>query len=171
MFEDTYFQMFSSFVNLSESISIHRLDGSLLTGKEALRYVLNQIHAPCSDALIGVKSGGVDVFRDKYDYVFDRHEQKVSHYFRVLYSIVKFVDVSDVENKHFYVKLLRAQLSGAEADLLMLNYLSRHTTERFNHLVEKYGLLKNIDLDGRVYRALSHEIPPAALGRTRMEKL
>lgn len=42
----------------------------------------------------------------------------VGHYFRNLYNIVKFVDLSDVQDKQFYVNLVRAQLSSDELLLL-----------------------------------------------------
>jgi len=80
---------------------------------------------------------------------------ELGHYFRHLYHIVKFVDnnsyfsLSKKEKylkEYDYIKILRAQLSNSELVLLSLNALSENGT-KFKPLIEKYELLKNINLE------------------------
>lgn len=80
---------------------------------------------------------------------------ELGHYFRHLYHIVKFVDnnsyfsLSKKEKylkEYDYIKISRAQLSNSELVLLSLNALSENGT-KFKPLIEKYELLKNINLE------------------------
>ena len=81
-----------------------------------------------------------------YSVFFLEHEKDVGHYFRSLYNIVKFVDKSDIKDKKIYTNLLRAQLSSNELKLLLYNCLSSLGKEKFKPLVEKYSLLKSVNV-------------------------
>ncbi|WP_196892140.1 putative phage abortive infection protein [Aureivirga marina] len=78
------------------------------------------------------------------------HQLRLSHYFRHLNQTIKFVDkndlLSDIE-KYEYIKLLRAQLSQPELEILLYNSLSSHgkswNEEPFK-FIEKYKLFKNL---------------------------
>jgi hypothetical protein len=69
----------------------------------------------------------------------------IGHYFRTLYNIVKFIDTSNIDNKQIYINILRAQLSSSELTLLFYNCISKYGSEKFRPLVEKCGLLENMD--------------------------
>lgn len=80
---------------------------------------------------------------------------ELGHYFRHLYHIVNFVDKNnyfflskkeDYLKEYDYIKILRAQLSNSELVLLSLNALSENGL-KFKPLIEKYKLLKNINLE------------------------
>jgi hypothetical protein len=78
--------------------------------------------------------------------VFYKEQQKdLSHYFRNLYHVVKFVAESDMENKRRYTSLIRAQLSAYELVLLFYNCVTG-LGEKFKPLIEEYGLLEHLDL-------------------------
>ncbi|CAM3346181.1 putative phage abortive infection protein [Empedobacter stercoris] len=86
---------------------------------------------------------------------FTIYNAELGHYFRHLYHIVNFVhknsyfELSKDEKylkSYDYIKILRAQLSNSELVLLSLNALSKNG-EKFKPLVEKYQLLKNINLE------------------------
>lgn len=70
-------------------------------------------------------------------------QSEIGHYFRSLYNIIKFVKNSDVENKQFYINLVRAQLSSHEHVMLFYNCLSQFGAEKFKPLVEEFGLLEH----------------------------
>ncbi len=74
------------------------------------------------------------------------NQKDLAHYFRSLYHVVRFVDQSVIAepDKRRYTSLVRAHLSSDELVLLFYNCLSDVGREKFKHLVEKYGLLKNI---------------------------
>ena len=71
-------------------------------------------------------------FSDKSDF---------GHYFRTLYHLIEFVDKSPIEDKAYYVGLVRAQLSTDEIALLFYNGLNEQGGS-FKPLIEKYALLK-----------------------------
>jgi len=75
----------------------------------------------------------------------NRFQHQTGHYFRNLYNIVKFVKNSDIENKQFYVNLLRAQLSSHELTLMFYNCLSELGITKFKLLVEEFALLENMN--------------------------
>ena len=79
------------------------------------------------------------------------------HYFRHLYTIIKFVDRSDFlsfDEKYKYTTMVRATLSRYELIWLYYNGLSDVGKKKFKTLIERYSLLKNIRED---LLTLSHE--------------
>lgn len=94
---------------------------------------------------------------------------EVDHYFRHLYHILKFVDESDVDEKHKYkcTRLLRAQLSADE--LLLLFYSSLHPVgDKSLKYLAKYAMLHNLDRDTLNNRELEEPLhDPAVFGYQR----
>ncbi len=72
----------------------------------------------------------------------------LGHYFRNLYHIVKYIDddksLKTFDLKYKYAKILRAQLSAPEINLIALNGLTYYG-EGFKPLIDKYRLLKNMN--------------------------
>jgi hypothetical protein len=72
----------------------------------------------------------------------------LGHYFRNLYHIVKYIDddksLKTFELKYKYAKILRAQLSAPEINMIAWNGLTYYG-EAFKPLIEKYRLLKNMN--------------------------
>ena len=79
------------------------------------------------------------------------------HYFRHLYTILKFIDKEDIpetdktifsdEDLYGYAKILRATLSRYELVWLYYNGLSGYGNEKLKPLLEKYCMLKNLRED------------------------
>lgn len=70
----------------------------------------------------------------------------VGHYFRNIYQILKYIELSKVEDKKFYSNLLRAQMSEYELALLYYNCLSDLGEKKFKPLVEKYEFFEHLHL-------------------------
>lgn len=76
------------------------------------------------------------------------------HYFRHMYTILKFIDKEDIpetdkrilsdEDLYGYAKILRATLSRYELVWLYYNGLSGYGNEKLKPLLEKYCMLKNL---------------------------
>ena len=76
------------------------------------------------------------------------------HYFRHLYTILKFIDKEDIpetdkrvfsdEDLYGYAKILRATLSRYELVWLYYNGLSGYGNKKLKPLLEKYCMLKNL---------------------------
>lgn len=80
-------------------------------------------------------------FQDYYLDFYNSNNHILGHYFRFLFNMINFIESSDIKNKVFYSKLVRAQLSDHEVAILFYNGLSQKG-KKFKPLIEKYGLLK-----------------------------
>ena len=94
---------------------------------------------------------------------YQEKQTAVGHYFRNLYNIVRFVKDSRVEDKHFYIRLVRSQLSVFELSLLFYNCLSS-PGRGFKPLVEEFALLKTIDDKDLLNPSHRKYYTPAAFG-------
>lgn len=110
----------------------------------------------------------IDYFQRAYGSLFWVYGDDLGRYFRSLYTILNFIHVSDIpmDQKPFYFKLLRAQLSNEESTLIALNYLTMFTTENFNNLTRSYGMAKNADRRYHVLDEVIHLLPDELFGRT-----
>jgi hypothetical protein len=81
---------------------------------------------------------------------------KIGHYFRHIYHIFKYIDNDDnklsKEQKMFYSKIIRAQLSHDEIILIGINGLTDYGIG-FKEYIEKYSLLHRI-MNSDIYRSI-----------------
>lgn len=88
-------------------------------------------------------------------YPFNGHQSRLGHYFRHLYQIIKYIDSQDfltTDEKKFYGKIIRAQLSNHELAIFFYNSVSQlgknwSKGENKNY-IKYYEFLKNIPLEG-----------------------
>lgn len=70
------------------------------------------------------------------------------HFFRMVYVIVRFVDSISDEDKQWYIRILRAQLSEHQLKMLALNCISNYAKQgkdfKARKLYVKYALFQNI---------------------------
>lgn len=101
--------------------------------------------------------------------IHDGNQSRLGHYFRHLYQTAKFIDnqpsrLLSYEDKYFYLKTLRAQLSNYEQAIFLYNSLTYlganwefNINEENRQLITKYNLIKNIpqgftsDLNPKIY--------------------
>jgi hypothetical protein len=115
-----------------------------------------------------------------YNHWFTIYNSDLGHYFRHLYHIVKFVDLNPFfiqtsGNTIFlsgydYVKILRAQLSNSELIMLSLNGMTEQGFN-FHPLIEKYKLLKNINLEEKLPTEYHSRVPNAELIKNKYQHL
>jgi hypothetical protein len=89
-----------------------------------------------------------DDMKNKYDEFQKSRNNIVSHYFRNLYQILKFVDESNIDNsnKKKYIRIIRSQLSTDELTILYFNCLSPLVDNgQFLELVRKHAILEHIN--------------------------
>lgn len=78
---------------------------------------------------------------------YKKHQGDLGHYFRNLYHVIRLVeDTPFILDKKKYIRIVRAQLSSYELVMLFYNALSENGQEEFKPLIERYQLLKNMDL-------------------------
>lgn len=148
-FENTFFQMLNLFNSIVNSMDLRnkRVTSEVIsTGRDCfeifykrLRSCLAQLGDDTQD------SASIEITLRAFDDFYNDNRADVSHYFRTLYHIVKFIDRSEIENKKQYISIVRAQLSSYEQMLLFYNCLHSNGKEKFKPLIEKYRLFKNID--------------------------
>jgi len=111
----------------------------------------------------GVKKFNVDgkLIRVHIKYApFSGHESRLAHYYRHLFSTVKFVVKKEKEGlfsykqAREYLKILRAQMSNDEQILLYHNYISgvgKDWEKTDNQFLSKYRMLHNLPIDNIKY--------------------
>ncbi|WP_412495458.1 putative phage abortive infection protein [Vibrio cyclitrophicus] len=84
----------------------------------------------------------VEIVGSIYNDFYHEHGHRLGHYFRNLYYTL---EVADSSNSHeVYAKILRAQLSRYELNLLFYNSFSEYGSAKFNRLLVKYSLLNGL---------------------------
>lgn len=153
-FENTFFQLLNLFNSIVNSLDIRNRKTLAVTtsGRDCfvvfyrrLSNHLNSIIYGEQSAIKDLSEATVEQTVEAYDKLYSEDKSDMSHYFRTIYHIIKFVDKSEIENKKQYISIARAQLSSYEQILIFYNCLHENGNEKFKPLIEKYALFKNID--------------------------
>jgi hypothetical protein len=143
-FETTFFQMLGLFNEVVKAMELrftNNASDKSFKGRLCIFRLLEEL----IQSVAGIQAESL--IKDKYYAIYNEYNFLLGHYFRTLYSIIKFVDnskLSDLDKK-FYTNIIRAQLSEHELALLFYNciYLDE-AQEKFLPLVKKYKLLKHL---------------------------
>jgi Putative phage abortive infection protein len=139
-----------------------RAGAVIANGRDCFRIFYNYLENAYRNTAVGMPANTENELLQRIDAVYSvfyqKHEKDVGHYFRGLYNLIKFVDRSDIEHKRLYTNLVRAQLSSFELRLLFYNCLSNYGREKFKPLIEKYGLLKTINIEDLLHGDSDKEI-------------
>lgn len=89
----------------------------------------------------------------QYSDHFENRSQNLSHYYRFLFNIYKFIDDAEIDDKakKKYANILRAQISNYELVMLFYNCLSVDG-KSFKFYFEKYEVLDNLPVFKLAYR-------------------
>lgn len=89
-----------------------------------------------------------DAYKEFY---FDDYKQLLSHYYRNIYHIFKFIFTTTLimdDKKQFYASIVRAQLSSDELLLIAYNSIMPNLGyPNFLFLIEKFDIMQNFDFD------------------------
>ncbi len=143
-FESTFFRVLGVLAQIVDSIDL--AGGQNEKGRDCFRKFYERIQRNYA-APQGGRGSEREFVEKVYATFYQRYQGDVGHYFRTLYNLIKLVDQSGVEDKHFYTNLVRAQLSNQETLLLFYNCSCGMGREKFKPMVEKYALLKNMPRD------------------------
>ena len=101
------------------------------------------------------------------------HRELLDHYFRHLYTILRYVDKTDAfdvndegdvdeeytyRQKYHYTTIVRATLSRYELLMLYYNGLSKFGKEKLKPLIERYCLLNNLDITSLSFSKENYEV-------------
>ncbi|TDN97822.1 putative phage abortive infection protein [Sunxiuqinia elliptica] len=144
-FENTFFQLLHNHNEIVNSLDLRAIKSHKLTntGRDCFKSFYLNFSTELKDIETSNKREAEVI--NSYIETYNKYEADLSHYFRNLYNIIKFIDNSEIKNKKIYTNFVRAQLSNYELIFLFYNCLSKNGIDKFKPLVEKYSLLKNIN--------------------------
>lgn len=147
-FENTFFQMLNLLSDIVNSIDLIS-DEEKITGRDCFKIFFlkfRKISIEYKRKLNNkTKVISFEEMLKGYSIFYEENMSDLSHYFRTLYHIYKFIDISDIQNKKQYSSFVRSQLSSYEQILLFYNGLHDNGVKKFKPLIEKYQIFKNID--------------------------
>lgn len=99
---------------------------------------------------------------------YEDYKDDLGHFFRQLYHIFRYIDEIGDEEKHRFVKIVRASLTNAQLLLLAYNVIAGEGRIKFARYISEYSLLHNLGFEddelGVIERALIIErLGPSAL--------
>jgi len=166
-FERSYFHLLNLHNQVVNDIWWGESPETGTTGRAALKDVYERLKRQFLDAGKGQEEVLVEsesFVNQVYLTFYVEVQDLLGHYFRTLYHLFKFVDSSEVGDKRRYTSLVRAQLSSHELALLHYSGISFYGRKRFKPLIEKYGLLENMDIHmllspehGKFYEKTAYE--------------
>lgn len=124
-----------------------------LRGRQVMRYIYQIV---CNQ----IEYNGIK------GYVQAGYRNLLDHYFRHLYTILRYINETDAfdennsgeinaantwKHKYHYTTIVRATLSRYELVLLYYNGLSIFGREKLKPLIEEYALLNNIDIESLAF--------------------
>lgn len=147
-FERSFFALVGLYNENVRAIDLRAQEGNITAvGRDCFRIFYNHRLKKCYDDVLSERRGLSDLaaVQESYSRFFDKWQHEVGHCFRSLYRAFKFVDESDVADKHKYAGIMRAQLSSFELALLFYNSL-HPVGAGFRKHIERYALLENMRL-------------------------
>lgn len=172
-FENTFFQLLNLFSTIVTSLDLRKMNDKkeiISTGRDCFELFYSAIQKRLLSKgrnipNFTIENSDIEHTISAYDDFYVRFKSDMSHYFRTLYQIIKFVDTSSVSNKKQYVSIVRAQLSSYEQAVLFYNCLHPNGREKFKLLTEKYSLFKNLDTSLIFNQLHLDEYKESAFGR------
>lgn len=150
-FESTFFSLLDCLNGIVNSIEItgaqiHEVEPA--KGHTCFTMLISefrQVHTDISANERRSNKSSLEICQLAYDDFGRSRQALVEPYFRILYNIITFIDTNDIKHKQMYVNILKTQLSSSELSLLFYYCLSAYGIEKFKPLVQKYGLLENME--------------------------
>jgi hypothetical protein len=152
-FESTFFQLLRLHNETTNSIEC-QVDGRPLKGRKCFNTLFNEFVGFYGRFPRHGKDEK-DKINEAYNTFYGARKYEISHYFRTIYAIIKFIESSEVENVELYVNLIRVQLADRELLLLFYHSLYEDIEEgdsrkegddrrELKLLIEKYALFKSL---------------------------
>jgi hypothetical protein len=148
-FENAFFRLQDAYYKIIERTELNMVRHHYNTQKlEAFQSMSYAILGAVQVGPVAWDKVAVELVQRRWPGFFNRYEDKLAHYFRILYHIFKLIDTEEIdkEDKDFYARLIRAQLTSAELTLLFFNGFS-DSGENFKDYVERFALLKHFPKD------------------------
>lgn len=157
-FENNFFQLLQVQRDIAKTLVVKRRDTMRPTrsfshiGEDALYHVAEDIKQAMLELTYmteEIDSMNFEQLRRKIDAIFSHAvetygEQSLSHYYRHLFHILKFVKTSEVAKIESYLSIVQAQMTNDELYILFFDALSKYGYPKLYRIVAEYGMLENL---------------------------
>jgi len=148
-FEQTFFRLLGILIEKTHRIDLRRnktvkdqVIQEVWSGPDAFRTFTDAVRYPSRTEITDEKLSSL------YLNEFRRREADLGHYFRLVYHVLLHVDTTSLLEKsdvrYRYARILRAQLSNPELQMILMNCLFGHGQLRFLPLTIKYDFFQQI---------------------------
>lgn len=96
--------------------------------------------------------------------MWDERASMLDHYFRVIFTLLREAEPLLQNDRCRYIKILRAQLSRDEINLIAMNLLYDEEGKKMRELVAEYGFLKHLP-HNNLRDIAEKKLPPLSFGR------
>lgn len=145
-FENTFFNMLSLQNEIVANLSYANKN---YNGREVFKHIYVKARISYKGSHNGIK----EILKE-YGYIVYSNISEITrfdHYFRHLYHIFKYIDISDLiedKERYEYASMVRSQLSDYELVMLFYNCLAQKDSgieeNKFKPLIEKYAIFNNL---------------------------
>lgn len=142
-FENTFFNMISLYSEVIKNLNIRRSSGAKdIDGRQVLTVMFDNFKRDWR------ASNGSESIEERYQILHKKQYPGVLGLcFRNLGEIIKFVDTSEINNKNFYVNILKAQLGLHELLLLFYYGFCHEQGISLKPFIEKYNLFDQLPIN------------------------
>lgn len=154
-FEATFFNLLANLRNAVNDVSVVKASDPFgkSDGRDGFSTIISNIY----------RSNPHDI-EEEYKKNYFRNRDDLGHYFRLFYHILKYIDNSNVTDKAFYARILRANLSESEITIIGMNGCYGGGQRKLKPLIEKYSMLHNISGISAVRWGLLNKYDRSAFG-------
>ncbi|MEP3144955.1 putative phage abortive infection protein [Qipengyuania citrea] len=82
-----------------------------------------------------------------YNGFYEKYIDRLGHYFRQIYHIVKYIDENGDDEKERFVKILRSTMTNSQLLLLAYNLIAGEGRVKFRKYAAEYSLLHNLGFE------------------------
>ena len=150
-FENTFFQLLSLYGSIVNSLDLRNSSKTVInSGRDCFEAFHKKMKGFLAEIVMAngrpsTDQATIEETIRAYEKLYNTERSNMSHYFRTIYHIFKFIDNSDIQDKKQYISITRAQLSSYEQVMIFYNCLHKNGVDKFKPLIEKYAIFKNID--------------------------
>lgn len=173
--EQRFFDLLDLYRSTVDTIAIphNKFDGdnnsgAAATGKRALSLLISNPDASPFDETVRklFQPAQPDTSSDpsQVKSQWQKHSPVLDHYFRVIFTLLCEAEFLLQNDRHRYIKILRAQLSRDEVNLIAMNLLYDEEGKRMRELVAEYGFLKHLP-HNHLRTIAEKELHPGSFGQ------
>lgn len=170
--EQRFFDLLNLYKSTVESISVEQVSGNgqvrTFSGKRAFSSLTsNRLSRKLTPLFEPRGSWGAflePAMHHEIAEIWSQESSFLDHYFRVIFTLLREAEPLLQNDRFRYIKMLRAQLSRDEINLLALNLIFDEEGKRMRGLVATYGFLKHLQKSD-LRDIAERELLPLSFGR------